>query len=79
MICARWKWMTSRVHKRGKNSWITFKVFNKNRMMLSRVLYMLFIETWVDGIFSPEMWSCFGRMNEHTNNSQEAYNSVLNM
>ena len=35
-------------------------------------------ETWVSGIYSPDMWSCFGRRSDHTNNAQEAYNSVFN-
>ena len=41
--------------------------------------YMQYIQsTWIDGVYSPYMWSCFGRKNDHTNNAQEAYNSVLN-
>ena len=34
--------------------------------------------TWIDGPYSPEMWSCFGRRSDFTNNAQEAYNAVLN-
>ena len=35
-------------------------------------------ETLISGIYSPDMWSCFGRRSDHTNNAQEAYNSVFN-
>ena len=37
-----------------------------------------FQETWMDGHFNPETWSCFGRKTDMTNNSQEAYNGILN-
>ena len=32
----------------------------------------------MDGHFNPETWSCFGRKTDMTNNSQEAYNGLLN-
>ena len=32
----------------------------------------------MDGHFNPETWSCFGRKTDMTNNSQEAYNGILN-
>lgn len=45
----------------------------------AKVEFMDYIQsTWIDGQFSPEMWSCFGRKSDHTNNCQEAYNAVLN-
>ena len=34
--------------------------------------------TWIEGVYSPDMWSCFGRKSDHTNNAQESYNSVFN-
>ena len=45
----------------------------------AKVEFMDYIQsTWIDGQFSLEMWSCFGRKSDHTNNRQEAYNAVLN-
>ena len=33
---------------------------------------------WVDGVYPPQTWNCFRRKDDNTNNSQEAYNGVLN-
>ena len=35
-------------------------------------------KVWIDGLYSPDMWSCYGRKTDHTNNAQEAYNAVFN-
>ena len=35
-------------------------------------------DTWMDGVYSPDMWSCFGRKSDFTNNAQESYKGVLN-
>jgi hypothetical protein len=35
-------------------------------------------ETWISGIYSPDMWSCFGRRSDNTNNAQESYNANFN-
>ena len=33
----------------------------------AKVEFMDYIQsTWIDGQFSPEMWSCFGRKSDHT-------------
>ena len=41
--------------------------------------FMKYIQnTWIDGVYSPDMWICYGRVSDHTNNAQEAYNSVFN-
>ena len=44
-----------------------------------RDMFMNYIQdTWLDGVFSPDTWLCFGRRNYYMNNAQEAYNSVIN-
>ena len=41
--------------------------------------FMTFIQnTWIEGVYSSDMWSCFGRKSDHTNNAQESSNSVFN-
>ena len=35
-------------------------------------------DTWMDGVYSSDMWSCFGRKSDYTNNAQESYIGVLN-
>ena len=41
--------------------------------------FLLYMQnTWMDGVYSPDTWSCFGRKTDMTNNSQESYNYVLN-
>ena len=41
--------------------------------------FLNYIQTvWVDGVYPPQTWNCFRRKDDNTNNSQEAYNGVLN-
>ena len=35
-------------------------------------------KVWIDGLYSPDIGSCYGRKTDHTNNAQEAYNAVFN-
>ena len=35
-------------------------------------------DSWINGPFPPDTWSCFGQRSDMTNNACEAYNSVLN-
>ena len=51
---------------------------NKN-VLRARDEFMEYIQsTLIDGVFNLDMWSCFDRRSNHTNNVQEAYNSVFN-
>ena len=50
-----------------------------NNVAKIRDNFMYYIQmTWISGVYSPEMWSCFGRLSDTTNNAQEAYNSIFN-
>ena len=33
---------------------------------------------WISGPHPPYTWNCFGRVEDATNNAQEAFNGVLN-
>ena len=55
------------------------KPMENENVSRARDEFMEYIQsTWIDGVYSPDMWSCFGRKSDHTNNAQEAYNSVFN-
>ena len=41
------------------------------------LLLQHFYDVWVDGFYPPELWNCYERGEDCTNNSQEAYNGVL--
>ena len=57
---------------RGQN----FDDEEKNK---KRDQFLDYIQTvWVDGVYPPQTWNCFRRTDDNTNNSQEAYNGVLN-
>ena len=55
------------------------KTMESDNISRARDEFMQYIQsTWIDGVYTPDMWSCFGRRSDHTNNAQEAYNSVFN-
>ena len=46
---------------------------------LCRDQFLEYIQnSWINGPFPPDTWSCFGRRSDMTNNACESYNSVLN-
>ena len=57
----------------------TLKKMEDENNAKARDEFMDYIQnTWIDGVYSPDMWTCLGRRSDHTNNAQEAYNSVFN-
>ena len=48
---------------------------------LNHVHYIFFryiVDSWIEGPFPPYTWNCFGRVEDCTNNAQEAFNGILN-
>ena len=41
------------------------------------LLLQYFHDTWIEGNYPPELWNCYERDSDNTNNSQEAYNKSL--
>ena len=35
-------------------------------------------EYWINGLFPPQVWNCFERLEDLTNNNQEGFNSKIN-
>jgi hypothetical protein len=43
------------------------------------LIFIRYLEDqWISGPHPPYTWNCFGRVEDATNNAQEAFNGVLN-
>ena len=42
------------------------------------IFFRYFEDQWISGPHPPYTWNCFGRVEDATNNAQEAFNGVLN-
>ena len=53
--------------------------YHTDKYQLSRNYFIRYFENqWISGPHPPYTWNCFGRVEDATNNAQEAFNGVLN-
>ena len=58
---------------------VIYIVINISTAVLFSLNFIRYLEDqWISGPHPPYTWNCFGRVEDATNNAQEAFNGVLN-